>query len=68
MVGGLPPMDEVRRAAEAFKLGAREYLVKPLDVACMLEAVREAIASPPCHGRSPVILVEIGFLGAPFPT
>ncbi len=47
-------VDAVRRAAEAFKLGAREYLVKPLDVTCMLEVVREAMASPPWHGRSPV--------------
>jgi DNA-binding NtrC family response regulator len=40
-------VDAVRHAAEAFKLGAREYLVKPLDVTCMLEVVREAMASPP---------------------
>ncbi len=51
-------VDAVRYAAEAFKLGAREYLVKPLDVTCMLEVVRAAMASPPWHGRSPVTPVE----------
>jgi len=53
-------VDEVRRAAEAFKLGAREYLVKPLDVTCMLEVIRGAVASPLYHGRSPVTPVETG--------
>src|SRR4029079_5556627 len=49
---GITAVDAVRRAAEALKLGAREYLVKPLDVTCMLEMVREAVASSPCHQRS----------------
>jgi DNA-binding response OmpR family regulator len=50
----LTAVDAVRRAAEAFKLGAREYLVKPVDLTCMLEVVRAAMASLPWHGRSPV--------------
>ena len=51
-------VEEVQRAAAVFKLGALEYLVKPVDVADLLEMVRGAVASPPGPGRSPVTPLE----------